>query len=187
MNALEAATAGALTGRLRLVRMQERHLAAHARLCADPATMRFVGAGRALSNAEAMALGRTMLDHWTRLGYGPLMIEKLDDGALIGRTGLWRPPDWKEPELIWLLGHQWWGHGYGIEAVQAARRVAAAQWRVVCPVSFIHPQNLQSLRLARRVDARYEREIDVQGVSVQCWRHADAEREGPDRGGRPCP
>ncbi len=172
MSAPDPASVGVVTDRLRLVRMRERHLAVHARLCADPETMRFVGAGRALSHDEAIALGRVMLDHWARLGYGPLMIEALDGGELIGRTGLWHPPDWAEPELVWLLGRSWWGQGYAMEAVQAARVMVAAQWQVIRPASFIHPDNRQSLKLARRMGAKFEREIELRRVTVQCWRHA---------------
>lgn len=180
MNAPDPASAGVVTDRLRLVRMRECHLASHARLCADPETMQFVGAGRALSHGEAMALGRVMLDHWARLGYGPLMIETLDGGELIGRTGLWRPPDWAEPELVWLLGRSWWGQGYAMEAVQAARRIAAAQWQVVRPASLIHPENRHSLKLAQRIGAKFEREIGIRGVTVQCWRHAPVLATGLD-------
>lgn len=180
MNAPDPASVGVVTDRLRLVRMRECHLASHARLCADPETMRFVGAGRALSHGDAMALGRVMLDHWARLGYGPLMIETLDGGELIGRTGLWCPPDWAEPELIWMLGRSWWGQGYALEAVQAARWIAAAQWQVIRPASLIHPENVQSLKLAQRLGANFEREIEIRGVTVQCWRHALVVATGPD-------
>ncbi len=59
-----------------------------------------------------------------------------------------------------------------MEAVRAARRIAAAQWQVIRPASFIHAENLQSLKLAQRIGAKLEHEIEIRGVTVQCWRHA---------------
>jgi RimJ/RimL family protein N-acetyltransferase len=113
--------------------------------------MQDVGAGLALSPEAALALGRQMLDHGARLGFGPLMVERRVDGQLVGRTGLWFPQERDEPELIWLLGRARWGRGHALEAVKAARRVAAACWGADRPVSLIHPCNARSLLLARRL------------------------------------
>jgi RimJ/RimL family protein N-acetyltransferase len=164
--------------------MQDHHLEPHAQLCTDAQTMRYVGAGLALSPDAGLALGRKMLDHWTRHGYGPLMIERRLDGQLVGRTGLWFPQERDEPELIWLLGRAWWGRGYALEAVNAARRVAATCWGVDRPVSLIHPHNARSLSLARRLGASVERMFEVGGLAVQAWRHVPPLVELPTRPAR---
>jgi RimJ/RimL family protein N-acetyltransferase len=164
--------------------MQDHHLEPNAQLCTDAQTMQYVGAGLALSSDAAVALGRKMLDHWARLGYGPLMVERRVDGQLVGRTGLWFPQERDEPELIWLLGRAWWGRGYALEAVNAARRVAAACWGVDRPVSLIHPCNARSRSLARRLGARVERVVEIGGLAVQAWRHVPPLVEPPTRPAR---
>jgi RimJ/RimL family protein N-acetyltransferase len=103
--------------------------------------------------------------------------------VVIGRTGLvaWDPATWShstrheigphaELELGWTLARFAWGFGYATEAARAVRDWA---FEVIAPrrlISLIHPDNVRSQSVARRLDESYEREVlTAGGHPAQVW------------------
>lgn len=132
------------TARLRLTQWTPAHLPAMAEFYADPE--RFTGAPLDAEGAWrelAVAAG-----HWAMRGYGVYAVEL--DGEAVGGVGLWRPMGWPEIELAWNLLREARGKGYAEEAARAVRAVAAEQGRTRL-VSYVHPRNLASMRLAERL------------------------------------
>ncbi len=91
---------------------------------------------------------------WVLLGFGAWAIERREDGAYLGQVGLNHPADFPERELGWLLWEEFEGHGYALEAALCARDFAYGTlgWETV--VSYIHPDNAPSIRLAERMGAK---------------------------------
>jgi RimJ/RimL family protein N-acetyltransferase len=73
-----------------------------------------------------------------------------------------------EPELGWLFLPAAEGQGYAAEAATAARHHALSVLGLPSLVSYIDPANDRSARLAARLGARRDGEVD--GADV--WRHA---------------
>jgi RimJ/RimL family protein N-acetyltransferase len=99
---------------------------------------------------------RLWLDQWERFPTGKLLVERRDNGALVGRVGAnyydartWQRSADGVPELGWALGREHWGHGYATEAALAVRDWLAAP-RVI---SLIALDNLRSQRVAERLGA----------------------------------
>lgn len=113
--------------------------------------------------------------HWLLRGYGIWAMESRADGAFLGQCGLWFPEAWPEPEIHWLLLAQAQGQGFATEAALAVRAHAygALAWRSV--VSCIAPGNAASIRVAERLGARAEREVQVGERRLVVWRHPPAE------------
>ena len=94
---------------------------------------------------------------------------------LIGRVGLWvwDRTDWTsghtrhglgeraEVELGWALTRSAWGYGFATEAAAAMREHAFRQLRLTRLISLVHPENDRSLRLAHRLGAIHEQDIDT--------------------------
>ncbi len=90
--------------------------------------------------------------HWALRGYGGWVVTARDDpGTMVGRVGLWEAEGWPGLEVGWKLHREAWGHGYATEAARAAIGFA---WTVLdAPelISLIHPDNVASQRVARRL------------------------------------
>ena len=79
--------------------------------------------------------------------------------------------DWPEPELAYSLAPHAWGQGFATEAAAAARDWAFARHGLRRLASFIMPGNVRSIRVAERLGAVREGELDVRGHPAQWWVH----------------
>lgn len=145
----------------------------------DAEVMRYIGGS---DGAASQSIDR-FLERWEANGFGQYAIERRDDGAFLGRLGLlvWDSRDWRrstlpeagdsgEVELGWALLRDHWGRGYATEAAAAVRD---ATWTDLDParlVSLIHPANARSIRVAERLGARFERDVESVDVGpLQVW------------------
>lgn len=121
---------------------------------------------------------RRWIDDWERFPAGKFLVERLEDGALVGRVGfnyydpeLWRRTPDGAPELGWALAREQWGRGYATEAALACRDWLAAP----CVISLIHPANERSQAVARRLDAVPGETVDLpDGGPHVVWTHPSA-------------
>ncbi len=154
------------TPRLLLRGWRGRDLAAHAEMSVDPEVMRYLGSGKTVSQAEVWAEVATHLGHWALRGYGQWALERKEDGASIGRTGLWNPPGWPGVEVGWKLARDAWGQGYATEAGQAAIEWTWRTLDVPELISIIQPGNTASIRVAERLGMQRLRESILKGQAV---------------------
>lgn len=108
---------------------------------------------------------------WHLRGYGIWQIERREDGALIGRTGIYHPENWPGPELTWALyDAAFEGHGYAEEAARAARKAAEA-FGLTRLASHVIPGNAASQALAVKLGAQDEGVQDTPHGPMQRFRH----------------
>lgn len=137
------------TERLLLREWRESDLDEWARMYADPEVTRYIGGP--IDRIEAWSRLTMQAGQWALRGYGMWAVESRADGALLGRTGLWRPEGWPGLEIGWAFVRSAWGQGF---ATEAARAAVAWTWENVATdrlISLIHPDNAASIRLARRL------------------------------------
>lgn len=108
--------------------------------------------------------------HWALRGYGNWAIERLADGVVIGRAGLWNPEGWPGIELGWALRRDAWGHGYATEAAAAALRWGFDDLAIDTILSLIDPSNAASARVAERLDFGFDRRISVGTQEIDVYR-----------------
>ena len=162
------------TERLLLRAFASADLDAYAALCADAEVMRFIGTGGTLDRDMAWRHMASFLGQWPLRGYGVWAIERLSDGALIGRTGFLHPAGWPGTELAWTLARGAWGQGYAFEATQAAMQFGRRHLGVGELISLIRENNVRSIALAQRLGARNEGVIEFLGSQALKFHHADA-------------
>lgn len=118
-------------------------LSDRARLMVDP-----------MSEDEARAEFAAVIDHWAMRGFGLFAITLKGNPRAIGLAGPWMPQTHPEPEIGWNL---WDGiherQGIATEAARAARLWAFETQGWQTAVSYIHPENHASHRLAERLGA----------------------------------
>ena len=112
------------TERLILRRWRDADREPFARLNGDPAVMRhFV---QPLTRDESDALVDRIEAGFEECGFGIWAVERRDDGAFLGFTGL-TPPTFEAPftpcvEVGWRFDRFAWGHGYATEAGRESLR-----------------------------------------------------------------
>lgn len=134
------------------------------RLCApsdawlDPwaafwASERSAYVGGPLGRRDAWRRIAAALGHWAMRGYGMFAVVEKETGAFCGHIGAHRPEGWPEGEIGWILMEAAEGRGLGFEAACAVRGFAYAHLGWTTAVSYIHPDNARSRRLAERLGA----------------------------------
>jgi RimJ/RimL family protein N-acetyltransferase len=88
---------------------------------------------------------------WDLLGFGAWAIEEKATGAFAGQLALSKPPHFPEREIGWLLMSGFEGRGYAAEAARAARTFAFGTLGWSTAVSYVNPDNVRSIALARRI------------------------------------
>jgi RimJ/RimL family protein N-acetyltransferase len=158
------------TERLLLRQWQQKDFEPYAEYYADEEMARYVGGRSDRPNAwRRMA---SLIGHWVLRGYGYWAVEEMKTGEFVGCVGLWFPEGWPELELGYWLMRDMQGKGYATEAAVKAREYAFEVLQADTLVSYIHPDNEPSKRVAERLGARYENTIELLEHGPHCvFRH----------------
>jgi RimJ/RimL family protein N-acetyltransferase len=147
----------------------------------DDEVMRWIG-GEAGDLAAAIESVERWIARWERNGVGQFAV--VLDGRTIGRVGLlvWDARTWvtstydqagedAETELGWALTRRYWGHGYATEAARAAREWVYTERGVERVISLIAPDNIRSMRVAEKLGARMEEQVETDHGPANVWVH----------------
>ncbi|MFY9210168.1 MAG: GNAT family N-acetyltransferase [Aestuariivita sp.] len=126
--------------------------------------------GGPLNAYESWMLYAAEIGHWMIRGYGMWMIHDKATDQTYGMAGGWKPAQWPEAELAWVIWPGAQGHGYALEATHAARAYLYRNgWEGA--VSYIDPKNLDSIRLAERLGAKKDAEAASIDGNDAVYRH----------------
>ncbi len=87
--------------------------------------------------------------------------------------------DIAEPELSWSLFPGQTGRGYATEAAMAARRWAYETFDIPPLMSLVHPDNIASKAVAKRLGAVIEEETVLHGAPRHMYRHPKSLDKNP--------
>ncbi len=110
--------------------------------------------GGPYSEREAWGWFTTDTIAWQFHGFGTLAIEVA--GQLAGYVGLIHPPSFPEPECGWTLYDGFTGQGFATEAGRAMLDHTFATTDLKTIVSYTHPANTASHRVAERLGGVYD-------------------------------
>ena len=127
--------------------------------------------GGATDRRGAWRVIATFVGHWHLRGFGPFAIEDKATGRWLGWCNLWRPPEFPEREIGWTLVAAHRGKGLVHEAAVRVRDYAFETQGFSTLVSYIVPENVTSRRVAERLGARHDGQVEMRGVTVDVWRH----------------
>ncbi|MCD5994781.1 GNAT family N-acetyltransferase [Pseudomonas sp. CDFA 602] len=106
------------SARLLMRQWRDDDLPEFAAMCADPHVMRYFP--EPLSRLESAALIGRIRGHFAELGFGLWALERKDNGAFIGFTGLnvvsFEDRFTPAVEICWRLAREHWGLGFASEA-----------------------------------------------------------------------
>jgi RimJ/RimL family protein N-acetyltransferase len=138
-------------------------------LCADDEVMRSLGREGALSLGDAWRDMAVMAGHWALKGYGDWVLELRASGELVGRAGLYRPPDWPALELGWTVARPHWGKGLAGEAARAAMDWARDELGADHLISLIADDNVRSQRVAEKLGMKQEGRAQVREHDLRVY------------------
>ncbi len=165
------------TSRLLLRQWQRRDFDTYADYYGDEELARYVG-GRCNRN-QAWRRMAAELGHWMLHGFGLWALEEKATKDLVGCAGLWFPEGWPELELGYWLTPSGRGKGYATEAALRSREYAYGVLRAKTLVSYIHPENEPSTRVAERLGASHEKTIELLNFGPHwVYRHPAAASKG---------
>jgi len=123
-----------------------------AALNADPVVMEHFPV--TLTRAERDALVDRIVERWKADGHGLWAVERADDGAFLGFTGLARLAYLPQPEIGWRFARFAWGHGFATEAARAALAWGFGVRRLDEVVSVTTVENARSRAVMERIGLR---------------------------------
>ena len=157
------------TERLLLRGWRDEDTAPWAELCADDEVMRSLGRAGGLALGDAWRDMAIMAGHWALKGYGHWVLELRATGELVGRAGLYYPPDWPALELGWTVARPHWGNGYAGEAARTAMGWARDELGTGHLISLIDDDNLRSQRVAEKLGMQQEGRVEVRGFDLRVY------------------
>lgn len=162
------------TGRLLLRQLRQSDFDIYAKYYSDEATAKYVG-GQML-RPQAWRHMAAIVGHWALKGFGIWAVEEKSSGHFVGCIGLWQPEGWPELEVGYWLTEEAQGKGYGSEAALRARDFAYQELGATTLVSYIHPDNIPSIRLAERMGATFDKTIELLDFGPhRVYRHPNPE------------
>ena len=117
---------------------------------------RAAGFGGSLKRDDAWRWFASNIGHWHIHGYGYFTIET-KTGQIAGISGIWNPEGWPEPEVGWVVYPGFEGRSIAYEAAVTARQWVYEKLSMTTLTSNIIPGNTRSIKLAKRMGAKYER------------------------------
>jgi RimJ/RimL family protein N-acetyltransferase len=146
------------TPRLRLRRWREADREPFAELNRDLEVMRYFV--RPLERAESDAFIDRIEAQFEEHGFGLWVVERKQDHAFLGFTGLLTPtfdaPFTPCVEVGWRLAQHAWGHGYATEAATEALRFGFEDANLDEIVSFAALLNARSIRVMERLGMTHD-------------------------------
>lgn len=145
---------------------------------ANPEQAKYVG-GHCDRN-QAWRKLTSCVGHWQLRGYGFWAIEEKSTGHFAGCVGPWLPEGWPELEVGYWIMPEMQGKGYATEAVVRSRQAAYQHLGAATLVSYIHPDNHASKRVAQRAGASYEKTIELCTFGAhEVFRHPSPDTAAP--------
>ena len=159
------------TERLILRRWREADIAPNTAMLADPASARFITSdGKPITDAfVGWRNAAIMAGHWALHGVGMFVVEEKQTGRFTGRVGPWLPSGWPGFEIGWGIASGLRGKGYAVEAARASIDWAFARFEIAQIIHCIDRENIASQRVAQRLGATIEREMDLFGHVADVW------------------
>ncbi|RYV01379.1 N-acetyltransferase [Shewanella sp. OPT22] len=158
------------TDRLVLRRFNESDLEDIHRYFSDTVATQFT-VRKSYSRLETWKALCVMIAHWQIKNYGPYAMVEKASKKVIGISGYWFPYDWPEAEIKWALVRNHWGKGYATEATKLVQYVALEYMPEMKLISFIHPKNEASIKLAMRLGCVLERKLPFRDDVWHVYKH----------------
>ncbi len=137
------------TPRLVLYPLPEEDVAVLISIASDTRVSPYLWDSRRVASTVFVKLRRASDETFSALGFGLWSVR--ENGRCIGACGLQRTDDHGGTELVYLLSYDRWGNSLAFEATRSILSYAFLELRLDRIRSTIHPDNVRSRGLLRRL------------------------------------
>jgi ribosomal-protein-alanine N-acetyltransferase len=152
------------TDRLHLRAFSMDDLESLARIFANSTVVKHMGDGKPASRDETNFALETIVDHYTRHGYGRLAVINKENNALIGYGGLRNFSG--IPELVYLLDEPYWNQGFATEIGHECLKYGFNEQGFDQIVAMTKPENLASKKVLGKLGMQPSGLIEFHGYEV---------------------
>lgn len=151
------------TERLRAERLHEDHFELIHQMHQDERVMAHLGGP--CSAEQTSKYMKHNLAHWAEYGYGIWILRQRATGTFVGRGGLRNVVlgGKNEVEVAYGLMPEFWNKGLATEFVRAVVRIGFSGIGLVSIACVTQPENKASLRVLKKTDFHFERDIVYKG------------------------
>jgi len=159
------------TERLKLRRWKDADVAPNTAMLADPDSGRFItpDGKPVVDEFVGWRNAAIMAGHWALHGFGLFVVEEKQSGRYVGRVGPWFPAGWPGFEVGWGIAKSFRGKGYAVEAAVVAIDWTFATFEIDKIIHIIRPENAASQKVAQRLGATIERQIELFDHTTDLW------------------
>jgi RimJ/RimL family protein N-acetyltransferase len=139
------------TDRLVVRRWRESDLPALLAVYGDAEAMRWVGDGKALTEAECIGWLDVTRKNYEHRGYGMFAVEQKSTPGVIGFCGIVHPGNQPEPEIKYAYLRSSWGRGFATETAAGLLQYGADVHGLCHVIATTAPANVASHRVLLKV------------------------------------
>ena len=99
-------------------------------------------------------------------GFGMWIVQRLDNGRIIGRAGLNVRDEYDDLELGYIIRKDEQKKGYAKEVCEAILRYAVEELEVQDINAFIHPDNTDSINLIKKLKFKKKEKVSLEGRNL---------------------
>ena len=148
------------TNRLALRHIIEQDFKPLSELLSDPIAMEFAGGIK--TEEEIHEWLSLVAKSYQTVEFGPFAVIRKESRQFLGYCGLYIQKNVDgvdEIEILYGLIRRFWGQGFAIEAAQAILEYGKNNHEIKRFVSLVEPQNKRSIRVAKRLGMKKEKQI----------------------------
>ncbi len=122
--------------------------------------------GTPLPEPDQQRVLENHIAHWEQHGFGLYVLHRVKDGAVIGYCGLMSRTidDQPETDIAYALKPDYWGHGYGTEAVRKVVDVAFKTLHLPSLGCMVQMANKSSRHVIDKCGFHFEKHVDHAGL-----------------------
>ena len=147
------------------------------RLAAAPGVMQYFPTPEPPDLARVERLIARQSAEWEERGYAWWAVTLPASDTLLGWCGLQYLPDTDETEVGYLLGREYWGHGYATEAARASVAFGFEHFDFVEIIGITHPENVASQNVLKKCGMRFT--AATRYFNMDCYRFAVKRADWP--------
>jgi ribosomal-protein-alanine N-acetyltransferase len=114
-------------------------------------------------------LVQKQIEHWREHDFGWWAVEPIEEGELIGWSGLQYLPETDEIEIGYLLSKPYWGEGLATESAIAGLDFGLKSLEIEEIIGIVHPENVASQKVLEKIGLRFQERTEYFGM--ECYKY----------------